>query len=158
MSNLLNVAPDYHITRTSGGVWRRYLYESGRMYAEYTSNARIGGWPLVHVTYGRSPETGRIGTARGIIAVGRKAIGVLAVGQAAAGVFAVGQAAAGVIAIGQAATGVIAVGQVAVGLLIGVGQVATGFLTVGQLVIGWKGYAQAGFGPESLRVAHRFHF
>ena len=157
MSNVLNTLPDYQITRTARGVWRRYFHESGPMYKEFTSHTKIGGWPLVSVAYGRSPETGKQGTARGVVAVGRKAVGLVAVGQAALGVLAIGQAATGVIAIGQAATGVIAVGQVALGLLIGVGQVATGMFTVGQFVVGREGWAQAGFGPQSLHTEHRWH-
>ena len=144
MGNLLNVAPDYQITRTANGVWRRYLFASGLLYTEYTSHATVAGWPLVHFVRGRSPETGVRGTARGIIAVGPKAIGVVAVGQLALGAVAFGQAAAGVVAFGQAAVGVVAVGQLAVGLMAGLGQIAVGIVAVGQIAVGGTGLAQYG--------------
>ncbi len=142
MSNLLNLAPDYQITRTASGFWRRYLYSNGALYSEYTSHSSFAGWPLVHIARGRSPETGRVITARGVIAIGQKAVGVLAIGQAAIGIVALGQAAAGMIAIGQAACGI----------LLGVGQVATGIVAIGQFAVGAVGFAQMGWGPSSLHT------
>ena len=151
--NLLKEAPDYQTTHTASGVWRRYLYSSGALYSEFTSHRSFGGWPLVHVARGRSPETGKIVTARGIIAIGQKALGVLAVGQAAAGVVALGQAAVGIVAVGQGAIGIIAVGQLAVGGLAGVGQFATGIAAWGQGVAAVFGKGQFGIGPATLHTA-----
>ena len=150
--NLLKEAPDYQIERTANGVWRRYLYTSGAMYSEFTSHRSFGGWPLIHIARGRSPETGKIATARGIIAIGQKALGVLAIGQAAVGVVALGQAAVGIIAVGQAAFGMIAVGQLAVSVLVGVGQFATGVVAWGQGVAGIFGKGQFGIGPATLHT------
>ncbi|MBE2181523.1 MAG: serine/threonine protein kinase, partial [Chthoniobacterales bacterium] len=47
---------------------------------EYRSRATVFGWPLVHVAMGGDPATGRAATARGIIAIGDRAVGVVAMG------------------------------------------------------------------------------
>ena len=150
--NLLKEAPDYQVTRTANGVWRRYRHTNGALYSEFTSHRSFGGWPLVHIARGRSPETGKVATARGIIAIGQKAVGVLAIGQAAAGVVALGQAAVGIVAVGQAAAGVIAIGQAAGGVLLGVGQFAAGITAWGQGVVGVFGKGQFGLGPATLHT------
>ncbi len=147
MSNLLDIAPDYQITHTPNGVWRRYLYSSGAAYSEYTSRRSLRGWPLVQIANGRSPETGKMAVARGVIAIGQRARGALAIGQMAHGV----------VAIGQLATGIVAVGQVAAGVLVGVGQIATGVVAVGQIAVGVFGWGQQGIWPATLWT-HRLHF
>lgn len=138
-ANLLNSEIDYQVTPSRFGTWKRYLYTSGNLYQEFTSNRRIGNWPLVHIATGRSPETGKIATARGIIAIGRKAVGVLAIGQAAFGA----------LAIGQAASGLVAIGQLAIGFLFGFGQFATGVLAIGQFAIGAISIGQFSIGAWS---------
>ncbi len=140
MSNLLNIAPDYQITRTAHGVWRRYLFASGALYSEFTSHTSFNGWPLVQIARGRSPETGKAVTARGVIAIGQKAVGLLAVGQMAWGV----------IAIGQIAVGVIAVGQIAAGVVFGLGQITMGIVAIGQCAVGLVGFSQQGPIPYPL--------
>jgi hypothetical protein len=107
MENLLKTKIDYQITKTASGTWRRYLGATGHLYSEYVSDARVGSLPLIHITRGRSPETGKIPTARGFIAIGRKALGVIAIGQGAVGIVALGQAAFGVVAVGQLAVSVL---------------------------------------------------
>ncbi len=147
MSNLLLDDPEYQVTRTRFGVWRRYLYPSGRGFAEFRSHGTFLGLPWVHYTRGRSPETGRRVVAKGVLAVGRVALGFLAVGQAAFGLAAVGQLGLGVfLGIGQAACGWAAAGQLAVGVAYGLGQVATGAVVVAQLGVGQRVLAQIGWG------------
>jgi len=147
MTNLLNEPPDYQITETSLGVWRRYLYPTGELFAEFRSHGTFLGLPWLHYTRGRSPETGSRVTARGVLAVGRVATGIVAVGQAAFGVLAIGQLGVGLLlGLGQAAAGWTAVGQLALGLGYGLGQLATGAVVVAQLGIGGRVLAQAGWG------------
>jgi hypothetical protein len=136
MPNLLNTPADFLVTRTSFGTWKRYLYPSGMLYREFVSHSRVGAWPLVHIATGRNPETGKIATARGFVAIGRKAIGVVAIGQAAAGA----------VAIGQVAVGAVAVGQLAVGVLLGVGQLTAGIVAFGQIAFGFVAVGQIAFG------------
>lgn len=153
-SNLLLQQVEYAHSSTSRGAWRRYLYPTGQMFAEYTSHARVGGIPLVHITWGVSPETGRRVTARGVVAVGRRAVGVVALGQVAAGVIAIGQLALGVaLGLGQAATGALALGQAALGAAAAIGQVAwSAFVTVAQVGGGEYVLAQYGIGPHVIDV------
>lgn len=155
MENLLLSKIEYQVTKTDSGTWKRFLYTSGKPYAEFVSDARIGGWPLVHIIYGRSPETGKIPTAKGIIAIGRKAIGIVALGQGAVGVLALGQAAFGVIAVGQLAVGaVFGLGQAATGV-VAVGQFAAGFFSLGQFAIGAWSYGQLYFGQNLFDLWRR---
>ena len=155
MENLLLSKIDYQVTKTSSGTWKLFLYSSGQRYAEFVSDARLGGLPLVHIAYGRSPETGKIPTAKGIIAIGRKACGVIAVGQGAVGVVAIGQAAFGVVAVGQLAVGALfGLGQAATGVL-AIGQFAAGIFSVGQFAIGVWSYGQFYFGQNLLDLWRR---
>lgn len=145
--NLLLDDVEYKIERTARGVWKRYLYPDGRGYAEFTSHARFGEWPMIHYTSGISPETGRRKVARGVIAVGRVAVGGLAVGQAAFGLLAIGQLGVGLLfGLGQAAAGYYGIGQLALALEFGVGQLAAGATAIGQLGVGEYVLAQIGFG------------
>ena len=85
MANLLLEQVDYKIEETPRGTWKRYVYPSGGCYAEFTSRATIFGLAFLHYTVGICPETGKRKTAKGFIALGRKAMGVIAIGQFAAG-------------------------------------------------------------------------
>jgi hypothetical protein len=115
---------------------------------EYKSQASLLGIPLVHVVIGRDPETGRVGKALGIVAIGRMAFGVLAIGQLAVGVFPLGQLALGVVAgMGQAVfAGYDAIGQLAVGSHFALGQFAVAASAIGQLAVGRYVIAQIGWG------------
>ncbi len=152
MPNLLLSPIEYKITETSRGIWRRYLYSNGRLYADFTSTATVLGLPLLHYTRGISPETGSFAVARGFFAVGHRAVGVVAIGRLAAGLVAVGQASIGMVAIGQAALGAVAVGQLALGLAFGVGQLATGVVCIAQLGLGRWVLAQLGVGQHVWSV------
>ena len=128
MPNLLRDEIEYRTEHTRFGTWRRYLYPTGHLFAEFRSHAQLFGLPMVHYTRGICPETGRRVLAKGVVAVGRLAIGGLALGQAAAGL--------------------LAVGQLGVGLVLGLGQVATGELAVGQVAAGNQVLAQIGIGEH----------
>ena len=138
---------EYKIDETRHGTWRRFEYDDGSRYREFTSRASLLGLPLVHYTYGRNPETGKRRVAKGVIAVGRLSFGIIAVGHASLGLIAVGQLALGVVlGLGQLATGAGAVGQFAIGVLLGLGHFATGYIAIGQFVWGCYGLGQFGIG------------
>lgn len=139
---------DHSIEEGSFGSWRRYVYPGGAAYSEFRSHAEILGFPLVHVTKGVCPETGRRTTAKGFIAVGRKAVGIIALGQLALGIVAVGQACAGLIAIGQAAGGYLTLCQVGFGWRFCIGQLVAGEVAIGQIAIGRTVLAQIGAGND----------
>ena len=127
----------YKIQTTDYGVWRRHTYPTGKVYEEFTSHQHYFGYPLVHITKGICPETGRHKTAKGIIAIGKFATGAVAIGQFAAGFIALGQIACGLLAIGQVCLGLFVLAQVAIALLVGIGQVATGIIAIGQVALGY---------------------
>lgn len=125
---------------------------------EYRSRAALFGLPLVHVCRGRDPATGRLGRARGVIAVGGRAVGLIAVGGVAYGVVAVGGIAVGLVTAGVLGVGVafcfagIAVGGIAAGGL-AIGGVAFGAGAVGYIAMGgWAEgvYASPGAGISQL--------
>jgi hypothetical protein len=148
LENLQNQAIDWKITETGFFTIKSFVYPTGLSYAEYTSHARVGAWPLVHITLGRSPETGRRKTAKGVIAIGRIALGVLPIGQLAIGLFPIGQLALGLgLALGQGAFSLgMALGQVAVAPVFAAGQIAVAYAAVGQLALGYYCIAQAAVG------------
>jgi hypothetical protein len=134
---------------------------------EFKSKAHLFGWPLVHIAFGKDPQTGKFLQARGIIAIGTIAYGVIAIGNFAVGGVAIGGAGAigglalggggaiGSLAIGGMAFGMFSFGGLAIGLLSAVGGVALGLgysyggLAVGAIAnggvaLGW--YADAGHG------------
>ena len=149
MRNLLLEPIDYQTEETRWGTWRRFLYPTGELFEEYVSHRTLLGLPLLHYTRGRSPETGKRVTAKGVIAIGRFAMGIIAIGQVAAGFLAIGQLAVSpLLGIGQAATGVVAAGQIAIAAGFGLGQVATGYAAVGQVCLGRFVLAQLGFGEH----------
>jgi len=111
---------------------------------EFRSKTTLFGWPLVHIAFGLDPLTGRSRTAKGIIAIGDRAVGGVAIGGAAAGVVAIGGAAAGLLSLGGVSLGILAaIGGLAVGGL-SFGGMAVGIIAVGGGAIGL--YAGGGWG------------
>ncbi len=151
MANLLNQQPDYVFSRSRWGTTRKYLYNSGMLFREFKSHLKIGTLPLVHITLGVNPETGKRLWAKGLIAVGRKAAGIIAIGQLAIGVISIGQLSiAPLIAIGQLSiAGLFAAGQAGIGT-VAIGQAAIGWIAVGQFAAGFYVLGQAGFGKFVL--------
>ena len=50
---------EYKIEETAMGTWMRYGYENGTSFHEFRSHLKWLGFPFIHYTYGRNPETGR---------------------------------------------------------------------------------------------------
>ncbi|QDU40950.1 hypothetical protein Mal4_53130 [Maioricimonas rarisocia] len=147
--NVLLEPVEYKVTETPLGTWRRHLSTSNALFEEFTSHAHVGGLPLLHFTRGKSPETGKRKTARGIIAVGGRAVGVLAVGQIAWGVVAIGQVAVGMVfSLGQAAFAAVAIGQLSIAVLFAAGQLAAAPTAIGQIAAGQYVLAQYGVGEH----------
>ena len=94
-----------------GGLMKSYSYGF-----EWKSKIEVLGFPLIHVTFGRDPKTGKVLVSKGIIAIGQIGIGVITLAQAGVGLwFGLGQVMAGWFAIGQAAAGQTVICQVGVG-------------------------------------------
>ena len=110
----------YKVDQTVWGQWRRFLYPDGRLFEEFVSHMTIIGLPLINITRGICPETGKSRTAKGFLAIGRFAYGVIAIGQVSVGVFAIGQASLSILlGIGQATVGLVAIGQFGGGIVFG---------------------------------------
>jgi tRNA A-37 threonylcarbamoyl transferase component Bud32 len=103
---------------------------------EYRSKATLWGLPLLHVTSGLDPQTGRPRVAKGIIAIGDRAKGVVAFGGLAVGGFAFGGLAIGVFAFGGGAFGLISFGGLAIALLAALGGGAIAPIALGGGAIG----------------------
>ncbi len=116
---------------------------------EYRSKRRLCGLPLLHITGGIDPETGKQREAHGFVAVGGRARGVFAFGVVARGWFAFGGVAMGLVAFGGVGLGLVSFGGLALGLLLAygvlglgifaIGGLAAGYHAVGGLALGWHG-------------------
>jgi tRNA A-37 threonylcarbamoyl transferase component Bud32 len=113
--------------------WRPYGYE-------YRSKTMLFGMPLLHICSGLDPATGRIRVARGIVAIGDRAVGGLAIGGLAYGV----------IAIGGGALGIFAFGGGAIGLLFALGGGALGGIALGGGAIGLIAFGGGAVGLVAL--------
>jgi hypothetical protein len=104
---------------------------------EWMSSATWMGSPLVHVAFGIDP-TGKVRTARGIVAIGQRAVGVLAIGLIATGGIAIGLISLGFFSLGVVAVALL--GAVGVNAIapVAVGVVALGYTVGGLAPIGWK--------------------
>jgi tRNA A-37 threonylcarbamoyl transferase component Bud32 len=108
---------------------------------EFRSETTIGGIPLVHISIGLDPVTGRKRVAKGIIAIGEIAVGLVAVGGTAVGGIALGAFSGGLIACGGFSLAVfLSLGGLAVG------GVAFGGLTVGVISLGGAALGLYAFG------------
>lgn len=100
---------------------------------EYRSAATLFGWPLLAVTKGVDPATGKLRVARGVVAVGGLAVGGVA---------------AGLVSVGGVALGVVALGGVAVAAVAAVGGGAVGYRAVGGAAVGVKAVGGVAVGRE----------
>ena len=91
---------------------------------EYRSKIELFGLPLLHITKGINPLTGKTWVSKGIIAIGEIAIGFLAIGGFALGFIAIGGFGIGAIAFGGLVLGLIAAGGISLGVFAAVGGIA----------------------------------
>ena len=117
---------------------------------DYRSKRTLFGLPLLHVTAGQDPATGRERVAKGIIAIGGRAKGVVAVGGVATGGFAIGGISTGVITFGGVSCGFIALGGVATGFGLALGGLALAPIAMGGEAIGWWSYGGQSLGLHAL--------
>jgi hypothetical protein len=109
----------------------------GRGGYEYRSEIELFGLPLIHITRGIDPNSGRRRVSKGIIAIGEAAIGVIAVGGFALGGIAIGGMGIGLLAFGGLALGLLAFGALSFGLFFAMGTVAFSLM----YAIGWSATA-----------------
>jgi hypothetical protein len=131
------------INESKSGDYSQGVALTGGRGFEYRSEHEFFGLPLIHITRGIDPDTGRRRVSRGIIAIGEAAIGLIAIGGFALGAIAIGGLGIGLIAIGGLALGLIALGAVSFGLFFAMGTVAFSLM----YAIGWSALA-----PYSIDV------
>ena len=107
---------------------------------DYKSKWTLLGLPLLAMSKGFDPATGRKRVAKGWVAVGDVAVGLLAVGGAAFGG----------VCLGGVAVGVVSLGGLAVGLAFAMGGAAIGTVAVGGLAIGLYAAGGGAFGLHAL--------
>ncbi len=113
-------------------------------YFEYRSKAHIFGLPLLHIKFRRHLKA-KPGTAKGIIAIGNRAIGAVAVGRFCCGGLCFGIFPIGLVAFGSFSSGVIAFGGFAVGIM-ALGGIAAGLLAAGGIAFGLSAFGGFAFG------------
>ncbi len=113
-------------------------------YFEYSSKIKIFGLPLIHIKFRRHLNA-KPGTARGIIAIGNRAIGAIAVGRFCFGGLCFGMFPVGLAAFGSFSGGFLAFGGFAAGI-IAFGGVAAGLLAAGGIVFGLTAFGGFAFG------------
>ncbi|MDF2520134.1 MAG: transcriptional regulator, family protein [Clostridia bacterium] len=103
---------------------------------EYKSKAALFGLPLLHIKVSNRYYGGRMGVAKGIIAIGNISMGVLSLGGIALGG----------ICFGGVSLGLVSLAGISLGLLLALGGVAVGSFAVGGLAVGFGAIGGAAFG------------
>ncbi len=123
---------DYVVQETQFGTWSTQLDERGNVYREFRSHTEIFDLPLVSLVSGFEPNTRRLGTAHGILAIGNKAKGVIAIGQFCQGYISIGQfVTARVFGIGQFTVAPIGIGQLTIAVA-AISQIGAGMFGIHQ--------------------------
>jgi tRNA A-37 threonylcarbamoyl transferase component Bud32 len=116
----------------------------------YKSKSTLFGWPLLHISFGIDPQTGRKRVAKGIFAIGDVACGVVSAGGCAMGGLTFGGMSLGLISTGGLAVGLIAaIGGLAVGGFAW-GGCGLGVIAMGGVAVGYYGFGGAAFGVHTL--------
>jgi hypothetical protein len=123
---------------------------------EYRSSIEIFGLPLIHMTSGWDPMTGRLRKAVGIVAIGNQAYGVVAIGGFAFGVVSLGGVGVGLLlAFGGLAIGGIAFGGAAAGG-VAIGGGALGYYAVGGGAVGTHVVTPMRQDPEAVETLRMY--
>ncbi|HLD48369.1 MAG TPA: zinc ribbon domain-containing protein [Desulfobaccales bacterium] len=112
---------------------------------EWKSARTYGGYPLVHIAFGRD-RRGKLRVAKGVIAIGQFALGLVTVAQFGVGLL---------FGFGQFLIGGFVLAQFAGALVAGVGQIATGYAAIGQVVLAYYGLGQIGAGEFLWTMTRR---
>jgi len=95
------------------------------------------GSPVVHVAFGNGRD-GRPRTARGVVAIGQRAVGGVAIGILAAGFVSIGVVSVGIFSLGVVSVAALAAVGVNALAPLAIGVVAVGYKVGGVAVVGWK--------------------
>lgn len=114
-----------------------------------------GGWPWLDIALSPDPKTGEMREARGVIAIGTRALGVIAFGGLARGIIAIGGMAVGILSFGGISVGGLALGGLALGYH-AMGGGAAGYSAQGGGAIGRYACGGAAWGEYVLSPAQLF--
>ena len=109
---------------------------------EWKSAVTLGGYPLVHIAYGRDAR-GKLRVAKGVIAIGQFGIGVITLAQFGIGLL---------FGFGQCLLALTAIAQVAITPLLGIGQCAAGYIAIGQMAVGYYALGQVAYAVYAWSV------
>ncbi|HBY06863.1 MAG TPA: hypothetical protein DEH22_03425 [Chloroflexi bacterium] len=120
---------------------------------EYKSEAKLFGWPLIHIAQGINPETGMPRIAKGVVAIGNLAVGGLALGGIAVGGITLGGLSLGIFSFGGLAIGILAAaGGLALGGVFAIGGLAISLAyAIGGLALAPHYIGANGIDPEFLQ-------
>ncbi|MDD2993768.1 MAG: hypothetical protein PHG73_09545 [Pygmaiobacter sp.] len=149
----------------AAGLYETYASEAQpvRPFVEYRSQRELFGLPLVHIVKARRVQQGfvqvkgvggsnlqPVPTARGVLAIGRRAVGVIAIGNLTCGVVSIGNLSVGVLTIANMGLGLLGIGNLLVAAF-SIANAALGLLAAGNMALGL--FAAAGnlaVGPVAL--------
>lgn len=109
---------------------------------KYRSKKEIFGLPLIDINYGMGRRS-----AKGIIAIGNKAVGVIAIGYLSLGIISVGLLSIGLISLAVLSLGILSLGSFAFGFL-SFGAIAVGYLSFGGVAVGKYAIGGAAFASD----------
>ena len=160
LSNLFEISID-ELVGNKNYKYNKKLRQYIRFDYVYQSKKNINGIPLVSIDIGKGKRT-----AKGIIAIGNKAIGLIAIGGLALGIFSFGGLALGIfslaalaisllLAVGGLALGGVAIGGLALGVL-AIGGLALGIYSLGGLALA-KDIACGGYANGHIAIGQVVH-
>ena len=104
---------------------------------EWKSSWLWMGSPVVHVAFGNGRD-GRPRTARGVVAIGQRAVGGVAIGILSVGFVSIGIISVGIFSLGVVSVAALAAVGVNALAPLAIGVVAIGYKVGGVAVVGWK--------------------
>lgn len=145
----------------ASGIYESFLTlgEDMRPFVEYKSKRELFGMPLIHIVKSRKPPLVKneflssgstVPTARGVIAIGRRAKGLIAIGNMSCGIVAVGNLSVGLIAVSNIGIGLLGFGNLVAGLFAALGNVAIGYFTLGNLALGSSAVGNGAVGQYAM--------
>ncbi len=135
--------------------------EISRPFIEYKSNKTVFGMPLIHIVKakrqsyirGISDDRNRymrVPTAKGFIAIGRRAKGIIAIGNLSCGIISIGNLSIGLISVANIGLGLLSLGNLVLGLLLSLGNVAIGTFSVANGAIAYASLGNVAFGKYAI--------
>lgn len=118
LCNYFGVTADWFAGRQN---YRNYGFYPMPAQINYKSKKTLFGLPLVHISFGKGMPT-----AKGIIAIGTRAVGLISIGTFSLGI----------ISLGAISAGLLSLGALSLGLLLSLGGLSVGAVSLGGISVG----------------------